>query len=240
MTHAPTAPVYYNTVFAELKNSMAGDATIINAARASVDRWEWKIDLDSASDKGTINYLMRERHGSPFEHNSMTFWVKAPIFVFREHMRHRMASYNEMSGRYTELPGEFYIPGKDRPLVNIGTGAKPQLVPGTEEQYAVMEDAHMKVYELAWEQYHRQLDVGIATEMARDVLPVGIFSQMVVTMNLRSAFNFLSLRTMREDAKFVSRPQREIEMVAEIIEKHVAELFPVAYEAFNKHGRVAP
>ncbi|WP_204268146.1 FAD-dependent thymidylate synthase, partial [Escherichia coli] len=67
-------------------------------------------------DRGLINYLMRDRHGSPFEHNSMTFYVQAPIFVFREFMRHRIASYNEESGRYRELRPVFYVPARERNL----------------------------------------------------------------------------------------------------------------------------
>lgn len=233
-------PKIYNNVEVKLRDHMGGDAAIVAAARASVDDWTEDVDMDSKSNIGLINYLMREKHGSPFEHNSMTFWVKAPIFVFREIHRHRMASYNEMSGRYTELPGEFYIPSPDRNLINVGSSAKPEMAPGDHHQYMIMWDAHMKAYEVCWEQYHRQLDAGIAKEVARDVLPVGLYSQMVMTVNLRSAFNFLSLRTQVESAQHISRPQREIEMVAEQIEGEIALLFPVAYRMFNKHGRVAP
>ena len=83
-------------------------------------------DLDTSRSKGLINYLMRDRHGSPFEHSSMTFFVQAPIFMWREHFRHRIASYNEESGRYRELRPVFYVPGPDRRLVQIGkAGAGP-------------------------------------------------------------------------------------------------------------------
>lgn len=235
-----TQPKIYNTVYTQLRDHMGGDAAIVAAARASVDDWTEVIDMAKKSNIGLINYLMREKHGSPFEHNSMTFWVKAPIFVFREIHRHRMASYNEMSGRYTELPGEFYIPAPERNMINVGSSAKPEMAPGDHHQYMVVRDAHMKAYEVCWEQYNRMLDVGIANEVARSVLPVGIYSQMVMTINLRSAFNFLSLRTQVESAAHLSRPQREIEMVAEQIEEEIARLFPVAYRMFNNHGRVAP
>mgnify|MGYP001616620531 CR=1 FL=1 len=190
---------------------------------------------------GLINYLVREKHGSPFEQNSMTFYVKAPIFVFREFMRHRVGfSYNEMSGRYTKLKPEFWIPGEDRPLVNIGTSAKPEMAPGSIEQWKRQVERMSRVYDVAWEAYEEGLEDGIANEVARAVLPVGIYSQMYVTMNLRSALNFLSLRTHDTEAAHVSRPQKEIEDVARVIEEHVAGLFPVAYAKYNEHGRVAP
>ena len=88
-------------------------------------------ELDAPRSKGLINFLMRDRHGSPFEHNSMTFYVQAPIFVFREFMRHRIASYNEESGRYRELRPVFYVPGPDRNLVQIGKTGAYEFIPGT-------------------------------------------------------------------------------------------------------------
>lgn len=219
---------------------MGNDDSIIQAAQVSVTG-ENEADITQKRKEGLINYLMREHHGSPFEHNSMTFYVKAPIFVFREFQRHRIASYNEMSGRYTTLPAEFYIPNELRPLVNIGSSAKPEFAPGTPEQYELMVDSLMEVYELAWEKYKLQLDAGVANEVARMVLPVGIMSQMYVTMNLRGLFNFLSLRTKdKPEAAFVSRPQHEISVVADRIEEYVAQVFPIAHTAFNANGRVAP
>jgi thymidylate synthase (FAD) len=84
------------------------------------------------------------------------------------------------------------------------------------------------------------LDAGIAREVARVVLPVTIYSSMYVTMNARALMNFLSLRTKREGTHFPSYPQREIEMVAELMENHFATLMPITFETFNTNGRVAP
>src|SRR5699024_5671345 len=92
-------------------------------------------------DKGLIRFLMRDRHGSPFEHNSFTFYVEAPIFVFREFMRHRTASYNEESGRYREMRPVFYVPSADRNLIQIGKPGAYVFEPGTEEQHAVVDEA---------------------------------------------------------------------------------------------------
>lgn len=227
----------------DLIDHMGNDTAIVKAARVSLkgaNEVYLKNEELGRRESGLINYLLREKHGSPFEHTSMTFYVKAPIFVFREFQRHRIASYNEMSGRYTQLPGEFYLPGELRPLINVGTSSKPQMAPGTEDQHYEMCSDAVEVYELAWTKYNKMLNDGIANELARIVLPVGIFSQMYVTMNLRGLFNFLSLRTQEEGAAHISRPQYEIEQVARMMETRASSLFPAAFAAFNEYGRVAP
>lgn len=177
---------------------------------------------------------------SPFEHNSMTFYVQAPIFVFRELLRHRIASYNEESGRYRELRPVFYVPGNDRMLVQEGKPGHYNFVDGTPEQHKLVEEETKRVCEEAYASYQRMLEAGIAREVARIVLPLTIYSSLYVTVNARSLMNFLSLRTKREDSAFPSYPQREIEMVAEKMEAEWAKLMPVTYAAFNKNGRVAP
>ncbi|HEY8456859.1 MAG TPA: FAD-dependent thymidylate synthase [Actinopolymorphaceae bacterium] len=177
---------------------------------------------------------------SPFEHNSMTFYVQAPIFVFRELMRHRMASYNEESGRYRELRPVFYVPGPDRKLVQEGKPGHYQFVDGTPDQHKLVEEEVRRQCAEAYASYRRMLDAGIAREVARIVLPLTIYSSAYVTVNARSLMNFLSLRVRREDARFPSYPQREIEMVAEKMEAAWAELMPIAHAAFERNGRVAP
>ena len=170
----------------------------------------------------------------------MTFFVSAPIFVFREFMRHRIASYNEESGRYRELSPVFYVPNKDRKLVQTGKTGHYVFVDGTSEQYEISVAAMKETYTLAYANYKKMLDAGIAREVARAVLPVALYSSMYVTMNARALMNFLSLRTSREGSHFPSYPQREIEMVAEKMEEHFARLMPLTYAAFEKSGRVAP
>jgi len=166
--------------------------------------------------------------------------VQAPIFVFREFMRHRMASYNEESGRYRELNPVFYVPNADRNLIQEGKPGAYNFLPGTPEQTELVQAETRKASTEAFESYQRMLDAGVAREVARIVLPLNIFSSMYVTMNARALMNFLSLRTMREGSHFPSFPQREIEMCAEKMENHFAELMPYTYEAFGKNGRVAP
>lgn len=222
-----------------LEDSMGGDLSIVRAAQVSLKGKNEPVDTEKAV--GLINYLVREKHGSPFEHNSMTFYVKAPIFVFREFHRHRAGfSYNEMSGRYTKLLPEFYVPNEDRPLVNVGSSAKPEFVRGSEGQSYRTRRALEASYTDAWLSYEDLLEAGVANEVARAVLPVGVMSQMYATFNLRAAFNFLSLRTKDDRATHLSRPQHEIELVARKIEAEVERLFPIAYAAYNKFGRVSP
>lgn len=236
-------------VVVQLVDHMGSDKSVVQAARVSTmgqrvqegaEAWGRQTDWNDKS-RGLINYLMRDRHGSPFEHNSMTFFIQAPIFVFREFHRHRVGwSYNEESGRYKELAPSFYIPGRERPLQQIGKAGAYTYVEGTPEQYEVMEEELMATYQQAWRSYQRMLGVGIAREVARLSLPVGVLSSMYATCNARSLMHFLGLRTQHEAAKVPSFPQREIAMVADKIEAEWARLMPLTHEAFNRNGRVAP
>jgi thymidylate synthase (FAD) len=229
----------------ELVRASAHDSDVLFAARVST-QGEQTLENAAAGtdatdrDRGLINYLMRDRHGSPFEHNSMTFYVQAPIFVFREFMRHRIASYNEESGRYRELLPVFYVPGPERRLVQVGKPGAYDFVEGTASQTALAVSEGERVATLAYESYQRMLDAGIAREVARMVLPLSIYSSMYVTVNARSLMNFLSLRTKHPESTFPSFPQREIELVAEQMESAWATLMPLTHAAFAQNGRVAP
>jgi len=234
--------VFREDMSVELVKSSASDADVIWAARVSTagDKSLEDVGNDASKSEGLINYLARERHGSPFEHTSMTFFISAPIFVFREFMRHRIASYNEESGRYRELKPVFYIPSKERKLVQIGKAGAYTFVDGTPEQYEITVKSIKETCVLAYDNYQKMLDAGVAREVARAVLPVTLYSSMYVTMNARALMNFLSLRTSREGSHFPSYPQREIEMVAEKMEAEFAKLMPITYGAFQKSGRIAP
>ena len=233
---------FRSDVTVELVRSSAHDSDVLFAARVSTkgEQSLEDVEADASRSKGLIGYLMRDRHGSPFEQNSMTFYVHAPIFVFREHMRHRIASYNEESGRYRELRAVFYVPGPERKLVQEGKPGHYQFVDGTPEQHALVDAETRRVCAEAYAAYQRMLAAGIAREVARIVLPLTIYSSMYVTFNARSLMNFLSLRTKREDSRFPSFPQREIEMVAEKMEAEWARLMPLTHAAFEANGRVAP
>jgi thymidylate synthase (FAD) len=229
----------------ELVRSSAHDSDVVFAARVSTMGEQTLSDAAAGTDaepkdKGLINFLMRDRHGSPFEHNSMTFYVQAPLFVFREFMRHRIASYNEESGRYREMRPVFYVPAPERNLVQVGKPGAYDFIPGTPEQTSLAVESGKAVATFAYAEYQKQLDAGVAREVARTVLPLSLYSSMYVTMNARSLMNFLSLRTKRPESHFPSFPQREIEMVAELMEEAWKPLMPLTHAAFEAGGRVAP
>jgi len=235
-----TEVLFRSDMTVELVSHMASDSAVAMAARVSTVGKTAQEAIDVEKTAGLINYLMRDRHGSPFEHNAFTFYIEAPIFVFREFMRHRMASYNEESGRYKQLQPMFYVPDENRKLVQVGKPGAYTFEQGDEEQYEQVDTSIFLASEDAYNQYEIMLEQGIAREVARMVLPVNIYSSMYVTMNARSLMNFLSLRTINSNSKVPSFPQREIEMVAEQMEAFFADKMPITYEAFNNNGRVAP
>ena len=230
---------YRSTMTVDLIDVMASDSAVARAARVSTGANAKNIE-DPAKDAGLINYLMRDRHGSPFEHNAFTFYIEAPIFVFREFMRHRIASYNEESARYKEIEPVFYVPDLERKLIQKGKVGAYEFELGDLGHLTAVYRSTYEANVRAYAEYQKMLDAGIAREVARGVLPVNIYSSMYVTINARSMMNFLSLRTTREGTHFPSFPQREIEMVAEQMEEWFKVEMPITYEAFNKNGRVAP
>ncbi|MFY1679101.1 MULTISPECIES: FAD-dependent thymidylate synthase [unclassified Streptomyces] len=230
-------------VTVELVKHTASDADVLFAARVSTlgEQSLAEIDKDPERSKGLINFLMRDRHGSPFEHNSMTFFISAPIFVFREFMRHRAGwSYNEESGRYRELRPVFYVPDSSRKLVQEGRPGKYRFVEGSAAQRELVDRTLEGSYRRTYEAYREMLAAGVAREVARSALPVGLYSSMYATCNARSLMHFVGLRTQHELAKVPSFPQREIEMVGERMEEAWARLMPLTHAAFDANGRVAP
>lgn len=217
--------------------SSASDSGVVQAARVSTQGAEATLG-ESA---GLIDFLMKNRHGTPFEHNMFTFRVTAPIFVWREHHRHRIGfSYNEESGRYKQLDPHFYVPSPERNLVQTGKPGHYIFTPGTEKQYSDLIKTMKIANRTAYDVYESSLEDGIAREVARMVLPVNIFSTCFVTCNARSLMSFLSLRTKDEDSTFPSFPQREIEIVAEQYEAFFKEAMPLTYASFVANGRVSP
>lgn len=223
----------------EYLDHLGSDIDIARAAWVST-MGERADEGDPARVKGLINMLMRDRHGSPFEQGLIRFRVTAPIVVFREHHRHRIASYNEVSGRYVEMKPNFYVPPYDRPLIQVGKPGAYQFLPGTDEQYSNLEHSFRKASHVSWLNYQYMLNEGIAKEVARMVLPLNLMSTMVVAMNPRALMNFLSLRVSSSVATFPTFPMWEISNVAQQYEEKFAELWPNTWESFIKNGRVAP
>lgn len=241
-----------------------GDHMVVAAAKVSVtgeDALSFADPEKAEENKGLIRYLMRMRHGTPFEHSSLTFFVHAPIFVWREFHRHRIGfSYNEESARYKPLDPVFWVPRRDRRMVPV-EGWKPgrpkfrtldeeagvegapwvgERQASADRKYAREIDRDRRAYQLAYDLYRESIADGIALEVARCKLPVGIYSSCWVTCNPRSLMSFLSLRTHEPEAKFVSYPQAEIEEAARACEAALATGWPITHAAFNEFGRVAP
>lgn len=210
---------------ATLVQSNATDDMVAMAAWVSFDRDSEERLNDKGRMKGLINFLMREKHMSPFEHGSFTFKIDCPIFVAREFHRHRTMAYNEVSGRYTEMKPRFYLPGDSRPVVQQGKAGQYTFV--TDETKLTLAQSEIKMaVESSWETYQYMLKHGVAKEVARMALPVNLMTQFYATVNPRNLMHFLGLRTS---------PQAlyEIRQVAEDMEKVLAEQMPMTYAAWK-------
>ncbi|MBM7776041.1 thymidylate synthase (FAD) [Actinokineospora baliensis] len=225
----------------QLVDHQASDLGVVRAARVStvgeIAQTENKTD---GYVEGLIKYLMKARHGSPFEHNYLTFLVSAPIFTVRHMMRHRTWSFNEESARYREVRPVFYVPDADRLLRQKGKPGHYQYVPGDEGDHERLLDIAKSTYGAAYAGYHELIERGVAREVARMVLPNATYSSLYATCNARSLMHFLSLRTHREDAAYPSHPQHEIAVVAEAMEAQWRQLMPITHAAFENYGRVSP
>lgn len=225
---------------------MGGDEMVVAAAKVSISgeaALEFAKSESAQANVGLINFLMSHRHGTPFEHSAVTFFVHAPIFVWREWHRHRIGfSYNEESARYKQLDPVFWLPRRDRNLVptSVHTSARPNFGPASDEQYEWLVNDLVEGYQYEYNRYNRRIEMGYAKEVARAGLPFGIYSSCWVTCNPRSLMAFLSLRVHDPTAKFVSYPQAEIQQAALVAEQIFAEGWPLTYQAFVKNGRVGP
>jgi thymidylate synthase (FAD) len=225
----------------QLVEHNADDIGVVRAARVSTAGEAAHYEQRSESYvSGLISYLMRSRHGSPFEHNYMTFLVSAPIFTVRHLMRHRTWSFNEESARYREMRPVFYLPADGRALRQEGKPGHYQYVAGRPGDRERVHQLAERAYVMAYEAYAEMLSAGIAREIARMVLPSATYSTVYASCNARALMHFLSLRTNRPDAAYPSAPQREIEIVAEQMEAEFCRLMPITHAAFDSLGRVAP
>lgn len=217
--------------FVNLVNFMGGDLAVVASARVSTGITPEEASKGEERDQKLISYLMKHRHGTPFEHSAFTFFVKVPIFVAREWQRHRVGSYNEMSGRYTEFLPEFYIPTKFR-----------QSAPNNKQGSEILNDPHAdewlkthidKMTLSAYDNYKHLLNNGVAKELARLVLPLNTYTQYYWTVNARALMNFLNLRC-GEDAQW------EIRQYAEAIKPVFKEKMPMTYLAWEENNYLAP
>ena len=216
--------------FVRLDGAMASDLSVVNSARVSFAKRKETMD---ESDAGLVRFLMRDRHGTPFEHNAFRFHIRCPLFVAREWFRHRISSFNEESARYHQLEGDFYVPVPEDVRSQVGKPGAYTFEPVDRETAEAFRADLSAAYERAYRMYSEFVERGVAKELARCVLPMGTFTQFFWTVNARSLMNFLSLRN-------APTAQYEIRRYAEALETFFAELMPVTYEAFVANGRVAP
>jgi thymidylate synthase (FAD) len=216
--------------FVRLDDSMASDLSVVNSARVSFGRR--KTEMNEA-DEGLIRFLMRDRHGTPFEHNAFRFHIRAPIFVAREWFRHRVGSFNEFSMRYAKATDDFYVPAVEDVRTQVGKPGAYSFEPVSPELAEQTREELQAVYEQAFATYERLVEAGVARELARAVMPVGAYTEFFWTVNARALMNFIALRA-HETA------QREIRRYAEAVESFFAEAMPVTHAAFVANDRVAP
>jgi thymidylate synthase (FAD) len=236
MTDETTGMTSENTIdvldhgFVRLDDAMADDLSVSNGARVSFARR--KTEFDEA-DEGLIRFLMRDRHGTPFEHNAFRFHVRCPIFVAREWFRHRIGSFNEFSLRYAKATDDFYVPEAEDVRSQVGKPGAYRFEPVDAELAERTREELQAVYNRAYATYEGLVEAGVARELARSVLPVGAYTEFYWTVNARALMNFISLR----NSEFA---QLEIRRYAEAVEAFFAERMPVTHAAFVAGGRVAP
>ena len=235
-----TQIVLKSTIGVDYVQHCGGDAVVVAAARVST------LGAASATgqeEAGLIGYLMKNRHGTPFEHGSLTVRVHAPIKVWREWHRHRVGwSYNEESGRYKQLDPVFYVPPPERPMIRPDhfKSSRPDFLAASDGQYRDIVRTLEEGYADSYRRYEELLALGADRGLARDVLGVGIYSACYCTANPRSIMHFLELRTRRDDAARPSRPLWEIANAAGQLEELFAKHWPITYKAWATNGRQSP
>jgi len=212
--------------FVRLIEFMGGDQRAVDSARVSFG----SVSKGEAADRKLIEYLLANGHFSPFEHSVFQFHIKCPIFVARQWMRHRIASYNEISARYTEVHDEFYYPEAFRAQDRSNRQGSHVSSALDQEKLKAIYDRSVKA---SYAAYKELLDAGAAREMARIVLPVGQYTQFHWTINARSLLNFISLRA--DD-----HAQYEIRRYAEAILGIFREKMPWTWEAYAKLNEKKP
>lgn len=213
--------------FVRLVDHMGSDLSVVRAARVSYDA-AWRTGEDEGSDKRLIGYLWRNHHTTPFEAVTLTFEIKAPIFVFRQWHRHRTWSYNELSARYRELPEEFYLP--DPKLIGVQAKKNKQGRDEADVEVSGARAAQVRwvkdCCEEAFRTYRALLAQGWPRELARSVLPVNTYSHMFATVDLLNLLKFLTLRC-DEHAQY------EIRVYADAMRELAASVLPVCIDAWG-------
>ncbi|MFP4548442.1 MAG: FAD-dependent thymidylate synthase [Fidelibacterota bacterium] len=211
--------------FVRLVDYMGGDQRIVQSARVSYGKGTKSV----RQDRGLINYLLKHQHTSPFEQVILTFHCKMPIFVARQWVRHRTARINEISGRYSVMEKEFYLPPKDQIRFqneDNRQGRSQEEVPAKLQQKVL--NLLLQANDRTYKDYEHLLDDNIARELARINLPLSLYTQWYWQIDLHNLFHFLKLR-------LDYHAQWEIQEYGKVIAEMTKSVAPMAYEAFEKH-----
>lgn len=230
----------------EVIQQVGTDEMVARAAMVSTGKD--RSDLSSEKMLGMVKFLMKNRHGTPFEHGLVTMRINAPIFIWREYHRHRIGhSFNEQSGRYTELAPVFYVPGEERRQHCLKPpGFKPSspslmaMLAMDKDKWNFHWEMQKELYLREYEQYQNGLKASMDNGLARIGLPVGIYSACYVTCNPRSLMAFLELRTEEENAARPSHPLWEMDQIARKVEEIFKRYWPVTHSVWCDRGRMAP
>lgn len=208
--------------FVNLEQQAGTDLDVVNAAKVSFHKHS---QVFQEGERGILRFLMRENHGTPFEHNYFKFHIRAPIFVIREWMRHRIGvSYNEESGRYVEMRPTFFIPSTARSQTGKpGAYRFEEMDPATR---ADLQDIFRRQSKSAFAAYQELLGMGVAKEQARMVLPLNLYSEFYFTCNARSLMAFCKLRSD-------PTAMEEIRLYSRALETFLAAKMPETFSAFN-------
>ena len=211
--------------FVRLVDYYGDDSRILQTARVSYGGGTKSV----REDKQLIDYLWRNEHSSPFEHVVFTFHCKLPIFIARQWIRHRTARVNEISGRYSIMEPEFYIPDTkniNKQSKNNKQGRELESLDPNEAQDII--EKLQKSYAESYKTYEGFINYGIARELARVTLPSSLYTEWYWQMDLKNLLHFLKLR-------LDSHAQFEIREYAKVIADIVKQICPYTWEAFEKH-----
>jgi len=198
------------------------DRSIVQAARVSYGEGTTSVN----SDRGLIRYLLRHAHTTPFEMVEFKFHIKMPIFLARQHMRHRTASINEISGRYSQLPDEFHTPSEFRSQSSVNRQGSEGVLT-SREAMVLMRDQKSSC-EYAFDIYNKLLDEGVARETAREHLPLSTYTEFYWKIDLHNLLHYLRLR-------MDSHAQPEIQLYANAMYDLIKPLVPAVVEAFEDY-----
>jgi thymidylate synthase (FAD) len=210
--------------FVRLVDYMGGDDRIVQSARVSYGAGTKSY----RQDRGLIHYLLRNRHTSPFEQVVLTFHAKMPILVARQWVRHRMARLNEISGRYSVMQDEFYVPAPENVATQSADNKQGRGTALPLNEAAVVIDAMVEEQKQAYAAYQAQLERGVARELARSNLPLSLYTEWYWQIDLNIFFKFLELR-------MDGHAQYEIRVFANAMAECAKAVAPIAYEAFEEH-----